>query len=91
LHGYSRRVFRILPATAGRPREIYRERLRSAIFQEGNSFAEAIEKPMSIAAADFCAEQFVPEELSALADPQTAIPAIAKDVRLNGLIKSCRW
>jgi DNA modification methylase len=41
---------------------------------------------MSIAASDFCAEEFVPAELSALADPQTAIPAIAKDGRLIGLI-----
>ena len=41
---------------------------------------------MSIATSDFCAEQFVPGELSALADPQTAIPAIAKDARLIGLI-----
>ncbi len=41
---------------------------------------------MSIAASDFCAEEFVPAELSALADPQTAIPAIAKDARLIGRI-----
>jgi hypothetical protein len=41
---------------------------------------------MSIATSDFCAEQFVPAELSALADPQTAIPTIAKDARLIGLI-----
>jgi hypothetical protein len=42
---------------------------------------------MSIATSDICAEQFVPAELSALADPQTAIPAIAKDGRLIGLIE----
>ena len=42
---------------------------------------------MSIATPDFCAEEFVPEELAALADPQTAIPAIAKDARLIGLIE----
>ena len=42
---------------------------------------------MSIAASDFCAEEFVPAELSALADPQTAIPAIAKDARLIGRIE----
>ena len=42
---------------------------------------------MSIATSDFCLEQFVPEELSALPDPQTAIPAIAKDARLIGLIE----
>ena len=41
---------------------------------------------MSIATSDFCAEEFVPAELSALADPQTAIPAIAKDARLIGRI-----
>ena len=41
---------------------------------------------MSIATSEFCAEQFVPDELSALADPQTGIPAIAKDARLVGLI-----
>jgi hypothetical protein len=41
---------------------------------------------MSIAASDYCAENFIPEELSELADPQTAIPAIAKDARLIGMI-----
>jgi modification methylase len=41
---------------------------------------------MSIATPDFCAGEFVPAELAALADPQTAIPAIAKDARLIGLI-----
>ncbi len=42
---------------------------------------------MSIATPQFSAEEFVPSELSALADPQTAIPAIAKDARLVGLIE----
>ena len=42
---------------------------------------------MSIATSDFCAEQFVSNELSALADPQTAIPAIAKDARLIAMIE----
>jgi modification methylase len=42
---------------------------------------------MSIATSDFCAEEFVPGELSALADPQTAIPAIAKDARLIAMIE----
>jgi modification methylase len=42
---------------------------------------------MSIATADFCADEFVPDELSSLADPQTAIPAIAKDARLIDLIE----
>ena len=42
---------------------------------------------MSIATPHFCAEDFVPEELAALANPQTAIPAIAKDARLVALIE----
>jgi modification methylase len=42
---------------------------------------------MSIATRPFHAEDFVPEELAELADPQTAIPAIAKDGRLVGLIE----
>jgi hypothetical protein len=42
---------------------------------------------MSVAAPHFCIDDFVPEELAALADPQTAIPAIAKDPRLVGLIE----
>jgi modification methylase len=42
---------------------------------------------MSIATPDFCADQFVPAELSDLANPQTAIPAIAKDARLIELIE----
>jgi hypothetical protein len=37
---------------------------------------------MSIVSSDFCAGQFVPEELSAVADLQTGIPAIAKCARL---------
>ena len=43
---------------------------------------------MSIAAPHFCAEEFVPEELAALVDPQTSIPAIAKDARFVGLIEA---
>jgi len=42
---------------------------------------------MSIASPDFCAEDFVPDELAKLANVQTAIPAIAKDARLIGLIE----
>jgi modification methylase len=42
---------------------------------------------MSIATPQSRNEEFVPEELAALADPQTAIPAIAKDARLIGLIE----
>ena len=42
---------------------------------------------MSIATPHSCIDEFVPEELAALADPQTAIPAIAKDARLIGLIE----
>jgi modification methylase len=42
---------------------------------------------MSIATPHSCIDDFVPEELAALADPQTAIPAIAKDARLIGLIE----
>ena len=42
---------------------------------------------MTIATPHFCAEDFVPAELATLADPQTAIPAIAKDARLIGLIE----
>jgi modification methylase len=42
---------------------------------------------MTIAAPHFCADEFVPEELAALGNPQTAIPAIAKDARLIGLIE----
>jgi DNA modification methylase len=41
---------------------------------------------MSIATPQFSIEDFVPEELAALSNPQTAIPAIAKDARLIGLI-----
>jgi modification methylase len=37
---------------------------------------------MSIATRHFRAEDYVPEELADLANPQTAIPAIAKDARL---------
>ena len=47
---------------------------------------------MSIATPHSCIEEFVPEELAALADPQTAIPAIAKDARLIGLIEEAiKW
>jgi DNA modification methylase len=42
---------------------------------------------MSIATPHFCIDEVVPEELAVLADPQTAIPAIAKDARLIGLIE----
>jgi modification methylase len=42
---------------------------------------------MSIATRQFRADEFVPEELAGLADPQTAIPAIAKDERIVGLIE----
>jgi hypothetical protein len=42
---------------------------------------------MSIAAPQSCIDEFVPEELAGLADPQTAIPAIAKDARLVGAIE----
>lgn len=42
---------------------------------------------MSVAAPHFRAEEFVPEELAALANPQTALPAIAKDTRLIALIE----
>jgi hypothetical protein len=42
---------------------------------------------MTIATPHFIAEDFVPAELSTLADPQTAIPAIAKDARLIALIE----
>lgn len=44
-------------------------------------------RTMTIATLHFCAEDFVPAELSALADPQTAIPAIAKDARRIALIE----
>jgi DNA modification methylase len=42
---------------------------------------------MSIAAPHFHAEEFVPDELASLKNVQTAIPAIAKDARLVGLIE----
>ena len=42
---------------------------------------------MSIATPHSPHEEFVPEELAALADPQTAIPAIAKDARLIALVE----
>jgi modification methylase len=42
---------------------------------------------MAIASPHCCIDEFVPTELAALTDPQTAIPAIAKDVRLVGLIE----
>ncbi len=42
---------------------------------------------MTIATPHFRAEEFVPEELATLANPQTAIPAIAKDARLIALIE----
>ena len=42
---------------------------------------------MSIATPQFSTEEFVPEELAALSNPQTAIPAIAKDARLIRLIE----
>ncbi len=42
---------------------------------------------MSIATPHFHAEEFVPEELAALDNPQTALPAIAKDARLIALIE----
>jgi modification methylase len=42
---------------------------------------------MSIVTPHFCVDDFVPAELAALAGPQTAIPAIAKDARLIGLIE----
>ena len=42
---------------------------------------------MSIATSHFRAEDFVPEELAALANPQTAIPAVAKDARLIALVE----
>jgi len=58
----------------------------SAIIWERRPLRRNGLRAMSIAASDFCAEEFVPAELSALADPQTAIPAIAKDGRLIGLI-----
>jgi hypothetical protein len=45
---------------------------------------------MTIATPHFRAEEFVPEELAALANPQTAIPAIAKEVRLAKLIERDR-
>ena len=41
---------------------------------------------MSIASPHFHPDEFVPEELARLKDVQTAIPAIAKDARLVGLI-----
>ncbi|MEN6458384.1 MAG: site-specific DNA-methyltransferase [Thermoguttaceae bacterium] len=42
---------------------------------------------MSIGATQSCIEGFVPAELAFLADLQTAIPAIAKDARLTGLVE----
>lgn len=42
---------------------------------------------MSIVAPLFCPEDFVPDELTSLADPQTAMPAIAKDSRLMAIIE----
>jgi modification methylase len=42
---------------------------------------------MTISAPHFRPEAFVPDELSALANPQTAIPAIAKDARLVAMIE----
>ncbi len=42
---------------------------------------------MGISAPHFSMEEYVPEELAAPADPRTAIPAIAKDARLIGLIE----
>ena len=42
---------------------------------------------MGIATPHFCVEEFVPEELAFLANPQTAIPSIAKDAQLIGLIE----
>lgn len=42
---------------------------------------------MSIASPHFCAEDFVPDELARLENVQTAIPGIAKDARLIGLIE----
>jgi modification methylase len=41
---------------------------------------------MGIAVSNFRPEEFVPEELRALDNPQTDIPAIAKDAHLVGLI-----
>jgi hypothetical protein len=42
---------------------------------------------MSIATPQVCLDEIVPEELATLADPQTAIPAIAKDAKLIGAIE----
>jgi modification methylase len=42
---------------------------------------------MSTASSHYCAEEFVPAELSVITDHQRAIPAIAKDARLIALIE----
>jgi DNA modification methylase len=42
---------------------------------------------MIIALPHFCAEEFVPDEVANLANPQTGIPVIAKDARLIRLIE----
>ncbi len=42
---------------------------------------------MSITTPHFCVDDFVPDELAKLENVQTAIPAIAKDARLIGLIE----
>jgi modification methylase len=42
---------------------------------------------MIVATSDYRLEEFVPDELSKLDNPQIAIPAIAKDVHLIGLIE----
>jgi hypothetical protein len=64
----------------------YRCRAASTILilREGRLIGETVEVIMSIATSDYCAEQFVPEELAALADPQAAMRAIAKTSRVVG-------
>jgi hypothetical protein len=48
---------------------------RGGVPENVRAFGTALS--ITIAAPHFCAEEFVPEELDALGNPQTAIPATA--------------